>query len=663
MRGRERTADATDRSRTHRRRSRVLAAVWILLAFGYVGRAAQLQVVEAETWKQAARAQSSDTEEIPARRGALLDRDGRALARESQAFRVYLAPYEVRDMERAVSAVGRVLGLSEREQQRLRTSDKGWVVLPRRVAPAELHRLETAVPRGLHAERMVDRVFPQGPLARGLLGSVAGSGEGSSGLELALDSLLRGTPGAKVTRLDAQGAHYRIPDGEVTAPLPGHDVVLTLDTELQRIAEDALGRAVQKTGASGGDVLMLDPRTGEILAVASERARHGAGVPAFTSPYEPGSTLKPLLLATLLQEGKADLSELVDTEQGRMVVGGRTIRDVHPLDTLTVAEVIQHSSNVGAVKLAQRLTPGLQYRYLRDFGFGVPAGIEYTSESAGLLRKPESWSALSQASLAMGYEVSVTPLQLAAAYAALANGGVLLRPHLIREVRSATDGEIVYEREPEPIRRVVSSEVAREVTRVLGSVVEGGTATRAALATLPLAGKTGTTRTAAAGGYTDERYEASFVGYTPADDPRLVILTRLDDPQGDFYGGLTAAPISRATLQAALAARGVELPGGSGLVATAERLRWDRLASDDAGGSPFVFAASTPSSSRSGAASTDDAAGRVVLPDLAGLPLRTAAARLHALGLRVELVGKGEIRGQDPPPGTSVRPGATVRLR
>ncbi|MFW6193232.1 MAG: peptidoglycan D,D-transpeptidase FtsI family protein, partial [Gemmatimonadota bacterium] len=552
MTSRSATEGASDRSRVYRRRLRALVGGWILLALACGFRAGQLQLTEAERWREIARDQNRARTEIPATRGGIHDRSGEPLALAAHEFRGYLAPSEVRNPAEAASAVARVLGLDPAHERRLLTREEGWSALPRRVSADERDRLQAAVRRGLHFERLSSRVFPQGRLARPLLGSVGEDGRGTSGLELALDSLLRGEPGTALSRKDARGRTYRLPDAEISAPRPGLDVGLTLDADLQRIAEDALDRALRETGASGGDVLMLAPDTGEILAVASRRAGDAGGLAAFTSPYEPGSTLKPFLLASLLAEGRVELDERVDTEGGSIRRHGRVVRDVHPRDTLTVSEVVRYSSNVGAVKLADRLEPGLQFSYLRDFGFGTPTGIGYPSESGGQLRRPERWSALSQASLAMGYEISVTSLQLAAAYGALANGGVLMRPYLLREVRDAS-GEVVHRGRPEPIRRVVPDGVADTVDDVLSGVVEGGTGSRAALATLPVAGKTGTARVATGGRYSEGRYGASFVGYTPIEDPSLVVLIKLDDPQGEYYGGLTAAPISRSTLQAALA--------------------------------------------------------------------------------------------------------------
>jgi len=653
----------------HRRRTRALAVVWVLFGLVYVARAADLQVVQGARWEKLAEAQNAEKVQIPAQRGSLLDRDGRPLSIGSQDFRAYLAPAEAGDPRHAAAAIARVLGLSRADEHHLASADGGWVAIPRKVTTAERQRLQAAVHQGLHFEPLETRVYPEGSLARTLLGSVNAGGRGRSGLELVLDSLLQGAPGAALTRRDARGQTYRIPDGEVRQPQPGDDVELTIDAELQRIAEDALDRALKETGASGGDVIMEDPATGELLAVASRRMGDPLSVPAFTDPYEPGSTLKPFLLASLLSEGRVRLGEKIDTEDGVWHADGRTIRDVHGEDSLSVADVIRFSSNIGAAKLSARLSPGMQYHFLRDFGFGVPTGVEYPAESSGLLRKPDDWSGFSQASLAMGYEVSVTSLQLVMAYGALANGGVLMRPYLVREVRSP-EGGVLYRRRPQPIRRVIDPKVAREVTRVLATVVESGTGSRARMATLPVAGKTGTARVALGEGYERGRYSASFVGYTPVDDPKLVVLTKLDDPQGSYFGGSTAAPVSRAMLQAALATRGVTLPAGrlAHVAPTSGRPMWGgdpasarvRATDEASGGGPFVFAVNASPDPWPAEREGED--GRRVLPDLRGLPVRSAVARLHELGLRVALQATGTVETQSPGPGARVSAGATIRL-
>lgn len=651
------------RAPSHRLRCRCFGLGVVTAALLCLARTAQLQLVESERWRERALAQSEPTVPVPAARGGIYDREGRPLALDAAQYRAYLAPREVTDRRTAVETIGRILELSARQRGALLRARQGWVPIPRRVSAVQRDRLLQALGRGVHFESLAARVYPEGDVARALLGGVAPDGSGRSGLELVLETALRGEPGEALERRDARGETYRLPGASLAQPRPGHDVWLTIDTELQAIAETALERALRETGASGGDVLILDPRTGELLAVASRRAEGAERVPAFTDPFEPGSTAKPFLLAALLAEGAARLDDRVYAEEGTWRVGTRTIRDVHPHDTLTVEEAIRFSSNIAAAKLAARLEPGQQYRWLRDFGFGTPTGIEYPAESGGLLRRPSSWSGLSQASLAFGYEMLTTSLQLASAYAALANGGVLLRPGLVRQVLRP-DGTAVWRHTPEVVRRVIPPALAPEITRVLASAVApGGTGAGAALATLPVAGKTGTARTASAGGYRERRYVASFVGYTPVEDPRLVILAKLEDPQGAYYGGTTAAPIAREVLQAALAARGLPLRAPR----PPPHWRWDRLESE---GSldPFRLVAG-PAGEVSGAAgappvgAAGSGADRVLLPELRGLAVRAAAARLHELGLAVELEAMGRVEDQSPPPGTALAPGRVVRLR
>jgi cell division protein FtsI (penicillin-binding protein 3) len=370
-------------------------------------------------------------------------------------------------------------------------------------------------------------------------------------------------------------------------------------------------------------------------------------------------------VAALLATGRADLGERVYAERGRWTdPNGRVITDVHPYEWLTLRDALRVSTNVGMAKLTPRLPPGDQFGYLRDFGFGTPTGVEYPAESGGRLPRPDRWSRLTPVSLATGYELSVTPLQLALAYGALANGGVLMEPRLVREVRDGS-GRTLERREPREVRRVVPRAVATQVRDVLISVVEDGTATRASLATFEVAGKTGTARRTGAGGrYEAGEYNATFVGFFPARDPQLTILVKLDRPRGAYYGGLTAAPVTRETLQAILAARSPGLDRRS-LLAT-------RLPAREPQGSPRRREEPPPSGadgvyvfvSTDGlpAGIAEPEGGEVPVPEVEGLALRDAARRLHALGVRVRVRGSGYATGTLPAAGERVARGDTLLL-
>ena len=649
-------------ARTHRIRHRTLGIAFTLVALAYAVRLGELQILESEAHRARQLAQSAEWELLPAARGRILDRRGRVLAAPDTRYQAFLAVDELRiDRTEAIEAVSSIVPVARERRSAVEEATGGWSLVASDVSDEERVRMQRTIGQGIHFESRSAREYPRS-MGRRLIGAVGADGRGGTGLEADLDLWLAGQPGRAEVRLDGHRNAYRPPGGHVIEAVPGHDVVLTLDAELQRIAENELARALAKTEASGGDMVLLDPRTGEVLALASERIDGAVDqISALSDPYEPGSTLKPFLLASLLNEGVVALDEIVDVEGGTLEIGSRVISDVHGYDTLTVRRVISRSSNVGAAKLSTRLTPAVQHRYLRDFGFGMRTRVGHLAESPGRLSRPESWTSFSPASHAIGYEMSATSLQLAIAYGAIANGGVLMRPSLVREVRDPS-GRVVQRFDPSPVRRVISEEVATEVRGVLEEVVREGTGRLAGMARFAVAGKTGTARLAVDGSYAQGRYRASFVGFAPADDPRIVILTRLEDPKGEvYYGGAIAAPTSQAALAAALVADGVQVDPRL-VVSDARPRPWSGGLVTGTPAGAVIFA-----SSETGAAGTSSlvrrGGERVALPDLAGLSARAAAARLHALGLRVEWQGHGRVAAQSPAPGSELARGETVVLR
>jgi cell division protein FtsI (penicillin-binding protein 3) len=466
------------------------------------------------------------------------------------------------------------------------------------------------------------------------------------GVELALDSLLRGEPGSRTVMRDARGRRFESPNSPGKAPVQGRTVMLTINHELQEITERALDDAVARLSADGGDVVVMDPANGEILAMASRRSDPRTTVAtALTEPYEPGSTMKPFVAATLLEKGRAKETDIVNTYNGQLTINGRTINDDHKAPQYSLADVIRFSSNIGIVQFAQRLSAREEYEALRDFGFGMPTGVPYPVESPGTLRDPTRWSKQSANSMAMGYEVAVTPLQLASAYIALANDGELLEPALVKEVR-APDGTVLYRHERRVVRRVVSAGVARRVRQMLVGVVEGGTALKADLGSFSLAGKTGTARRTVNGRYAAAEHIATFVGLFPGDHPQFVILVKLDNPKGAYSGGLTAAPVTKAVLEAALASRDAALNRGTLAASRHERAvtRDTAVRTRDTTHAPVAVVAEDTASVASVVASvpwtpkTPRAEAPRAVPVVQGLTLRAAAHALHAAGFRVQLV-------------------------
>jgi cell division protein FtsI (penicillin-binding protein 3) len=648
-------------------RRRLLAASFGVAALLIVGRGVQLQGFEGEKWRTLAAEQQQARVPLPARRGGIFDRDGTPLALTRESWTLNVAPRELRDRDAAVAALAKGLGMSRAQARRATDPERRWVVVPGRWSAEQRKALGDL--RGLHWERNLERFYPQGEVGREVLGGVSRDGRALGGIEQELDALLRGTDGYSVLRRDARGQKEASISLPVAPPRDGADVYLTLDFDLQEIADAALTEAVAASNAAGGDLLLADPRTGEVLAAVSRRGGANRVLAAFVEPYEPGSTLKPFFVASLLAGKHATLGDRVFAENGSWrMPSGRVITDVHAYDWLALRDGLRVSSNITMAKLSARIPPAEQFRRLRDLGFGTATGIEYPAEASGRLPRLSQWSDFTPASVAMGYEISVTPLQLAMAYGALANGGVLMEPHLLREVRSAA-GETLRRVEPRALRRAIPRSVADSLRRVLVSVVDDGTAKRASLSTFEVAGKTGTARRTGAGGrYEAGSYNATFAGFFPAQDPQLAIFVRLDRPQGGGYtGGVAAAPVTRETLQAILAARSSTALNGRTLLATrlhpagpapaGDAAREDPAAAPEGSDGAYVFLdGSQPR--RSGAAEPRQAP----VPALAGLPLRDAARRLHALGFHVRLEGSGRVAETRPAAGTMLRAGDTVAV-
>ncbi|OLC06189.1 MAG: hypothetical protein AUH41_13405 [Gemmatimonadetes bacterium 13_1_40CM_66_11] len=617
-------------------------------------RAAQVQLVEGRKYAAVAKAQRTERVVLDARRGTLYDRHGLGLALTQETYHVGIAPNELRDQSRDAGTIARQLRLAPRDVERALHRRYAWFAGP--FTPPDVQPLRSL--RGVHLEPVLRRFYPSADFARAVIGRVGddgrGGGSGGGGLERLLDSLLAGTPGSAVVLKDREGREYESPARVIAEPIAGSDVVLTLDAELQEIAQRALDDAIENMEADGGDVVMLDPRAGEILAVASRRADGSMRPSAFTETFEPGSLAKIFAAAALITFDRVRPAERVSGEGGRYRLADRVVTDEHPLPSLTLADAIRVSSNIALVKFAARLDPEEQYGMLRAFGFGAPTGVEFPAESPGRLRPPREWSRPSSASLAIGYELAVTPIQLAAAYGAIANDGVLLEPTLVREIRDPS-GAVLYRHHPEPVRRVVSPPVAYQLRELLRGVVDpGGTGERAALANFQLAAKTGTARRVVGGRYAAGQYTASFAALFPADAPQLVVVMKIDNPQkGSYFAAQTAAPVTRSMLEQALAARTVALDRArlSNVAPTADRAPLD--APD--GVVPYVV--QWPYVPDSAAVQPDR-----IVPNVTGRPLREAARTLHRRGFHVVVKGWGVVHHTWPAAGDSAAVGTTVTV-
>ncbi len=649
----------------------VVHGAFVVFAVSLLGRAAWVQLGQTEQWRTRARGQQTVTRELPAARGAILDAEGVVLVESRALVRLDVAPTEVKSSAALAKGLRRI-GVPEEFVRRATDRGRKWVELPGRFLSTDVEDLMAM--RGVHPRPVVERVPPATDGLRRLLGTVDGDGDAVGGVEASLDDVLRGTAGRSVLVRAGRGARVNSPEESFEAPTPGRTAVLTLHQGLQDIAERALADAIAEMNARGGDIVVLDPHTGEIRALASRRARADAsGATALTEPYEPGSTLKPFIAAALLERGRARLSDTVETHNGTFRLNGRVITDIHRARAMSFAEVVRFSSNIGMAQLAERLTPREQYEALRDAGFGMTTGVPYPSESQGRLRPPREWSRQSPASLAMGYEIAVTPLQLAMAYGAIANGGELLEPVLVKEIRTP-EGEVEFRAGRRVVRRIMTQETARTMLGLLRDVVVSGTATSAELASYEVAGKSGTARRVRTdgSGYEEGAYTASFVGLFPAESPELVILVKLDDPDGAYYGGRTAAPVTKAVLTAVIAARDAALDPrrlAGPQVRPAEGARAAEVASaasaiEDVEGVEEVQSAGTPFVIELGTELPEPKRVRSAraVPDVRGLPTRRAVRELHRAGFRVSVVRASEAPLTSPSAGTMLPAGTMVRL-
>src|SRR5687768_12268013 len=644
----------------------IIHGVLVVFAAALVVRAGKVQIIDGKQWSERAKRQQFFTSSAPAPRGNILDASGKPLVESREQVRVALALPEIRDTTFVVGALRRArVDVSPVRSALARK--RRWVDLPGLYDPSKISAL--AKLNGVHLTPVLQRVYAPSNGIRRIVGGLDAKGRPVDGIELGLDGILRGDSARITLARNRDGRAIETPEAWSDPPRPGATVTLTINSGLQDIAERELSVAVDSLRAAGGDIVVMNPYTGEILAMATNRAgRTISSNTAVTEPFEPGSTLKPFVAAALLARGRARPDEIIPTFNGKLELDGRTITDLHKAPQLSLSDVIRFSSNVGIVQFGQRLSPREKFDTFRDLGFGTTSGVPLPAEASGTLREPAAWSRQTPASILLGYEITVTPLQLVAAYSAIANGGDLLEPHLIKEIRSA-EGEVIYRAEPRRVRRVMPREVARTVRDMLLAVVREGTATKADLETYAVAGKSGTARrTSLNAGYTAGNYTASFVGLFPAEDPQYVVLVKLDSPSGSRYaGGDIAAPVTRIVLRAALAARDAALNRQS-LLAVVEGTAAPGVARKTDTSVAVAAAVSEPLRPASYVVRLPLKPGTQhsvrparMVPDVGALTLRGAVRLLHSRGFQVRIVAAQTI-ATSPAAGAMAPAGSVVQL-
>ena len=531
--------------------------VLMLAGFGIIlFRLVTLQVLQAAELTARADRQHQKSVTLEGARGTVIDRHGKVLAMNVEVPSIFGVPTSLDNPANAARFLSPVLHIRREEIEKKLRQEKHFVWLARKIEPEQGHRLEQLSIDGIGMVMEGRRFYPKGPLLAHVLGFVGMDGIGLEGLERRYETQLHGEKRMTILQRDALGRTV-FPKGlREQVPAAGHALTLTIDEVIQYIAEKELEQAVDHSRAKSGTIIVLEPQSGAILAMAVSPRFDPNAVAALTADrwrnraltdtYEPGSTMKVVVAAAALEERVMMPGSMLFGENGRMTVASTTIHDHEKLGWMTFAEMIQKSSNIGAAKTGMLLGESRLYRYLQSFGFGQRTDVDLPGEVAGLLKSPREWGRRSVASISMGQEVGVTPLQMVSAVAAIANDGVLMKPYVVSGMRDQK-GQLVKETVPHVKRRVVSPVTARTLTTILEGVVTSGTGTKAAIPGFRVAGKTGTAQKVdpRTGAYSSALSVGSFVGFVPADSPRLAMIVVIDEPQGEAWGGVVAAPVFR----------------------------------------------------------------------------------------------------------------------
>src|SRR5687767_1770706 len=640
------------------RRLMVAAAALVLWVAGIEARLLVLQVIQHDDLVARAERQQMSTVPAPAKRGEIFDRHGRLLAYSVDADTIYAVPTDISDPAQTAAALCEALDdctKKTREELKERLSQpRPFAFVKRRATPTQAKRVLALDLDGIGFRKESKRFYPNRELAANLLGYVGVDNVGLGGIEATYDKTVRGREGKLLVQTDARRHVFSRLE---RSPTTGASIELTIDEQLQFIAEREVRAGVQQARADAGTAVVMDPQTGEILAMASwptfnpndysaspEAARRNRAVQDL---YEPGSTFKLVTASAALEEGVIKPHDVIDVSAGLIRFGNRVIDDMRRHEQLTFADVIVKSSNVGAFKVGLRLGAERLGLYIRRFGFGRPSSPDFPGESPGIVWEPSKLNDSALASVSMGYQVGVTPLQMAAAASVIANGGILYEPHVVRAVVKGTQRAIVL---PKVVRRAILRETAITLTDIMERVVLDGTAKHARLVSYTVAGKTGTADKLVNGRYSPYQQNVSFVGFVPSRNPVLTVVVMVDTPRvGGDTGGAIAAPIFKRIADASLRHLGVSPTINAAPPVIVERQDREAVAPTAAAiVTPAVVA--LPFNAETG------------VPDLTGMSAREALRELARLGLSVRMRGAGVVIQQHPPAGSPLEPGATCTL-
>ncbi len=632
---------------------------FLVLFIALISRAFQIQVLSGKLLKNLAERQHIKTLQIEPERGIIFDRNGEKLAASTMVSSVFADPSKINNSSEVAQTLAPILNMDKESITKKLSGSKNFCWLARKIPAEQASRIETLNMENVFLIKEPKRFYPNGELAGRLIGFVGLDYTGLEGLELKYDSYLKATPEKLVWARDARGSRlYPRVEKPVVQQEEGYNLILTIDSRIQHIVESNLQEAITAKGAKGGFVVVMDPKTGEILALADQPgfdpnkfASYNLGKgknKVITDCFDPGSTFKPFLAAGALEEGVAKESDRFNCENGSYAVANRTIHEAKKkrYGILTFHDVLKYSSNIGCVKISEKLTKEKFYHYIKQFGFGSKTGIDLPGEVSGLLRPHQNWTRVDTSTIAFGQGVSVTAIQLITALSAIANDGMLMQPHIVRAVVDK-HGQIIKKVSPTPVRQVVSPKTAKRLTAILKDVVgdDDGTGKNARIPNVSVAGKTGTSQKFdfSRRVYSSERVRTSFIGFFPTEDPQVAILVTLDEPQRDRWGGMAAAPVFKNIGEQILTCFKTDIKEAPFPVLEEEKTNDIRLK-----------LVSTPQIiSRQDDMESD--MDEPVMPDFTGMTMRDVLKKAKEKGLDVKVAGTGWVVSQNPKPGMPIR--------
>ncbi|MBZ0180958.1 MAG: transpeptidase family protein [Melioribacteraceae bacterium] len=657
--------------------SRALLSIFIFfVAFIAISvRLFNIQVRDHDKFKYYAERQQNRIYPIKAERGIIKDREGKVLAYTKDDISLFADTRMLTKFRRdtLASALSSVFGKSKNHYYKLFDSKKGNVLLEKKVSRVESLLLSDLVVDGFFKTEDYTRVYPYGKLASHVLGFVDQAENGATGIEKQFNDYLTGQDGRLLVERDALGRIVTVNDALTVPALTGAEVTLTISQQYQSILEEELEKGLNEYQSNSGVGIIMNPQNGEILAMASLPNYNPSSYSQFsneerrnrilTDTYEPGSTIKGIVMAMLMDEGKVNPNEVINTENGSYKFLRTRIKDTHAFEKLTVQEVLEQSSNIGMVKLSTRIDDNAFYKYLRDFGFGNTTSIDIPGETGGRLKKPDEFSKYTKAFVSHGYEIAATPLQVITAFSAVINGGILYQPHVVKKVNSNVNNEVV-QFDSKKIRKVISEKTSEKMKNLLIGVVENGTASLARLDDMLIGGKTGTSQKLINGSYSSSEYNSSFIGFFPADNPQVICLVVIDSPKIGRYGGRVAAPIFKNIAERIIESDINFSPYRKDIKRKNETnkdfLIAENLETENYVPKNEIFI--TANYSENSNEKEVENYSRTTMPSLYNKSIKESITRLTALGIKYKIKGSGKVIDQSIMPGTKLKEGMICEL-